>query len=172
MAKTVIRLRVNGELREGEAEPRVTAGDFLRNVLRCTGTHLGCEHGVCGACTIHVDGIAVRSCLLFAVQLDGCDVRTVEGLADGDRLNVVQQAFSDAHALQCGFCTPGMLMTVTALLEENPEPTEAEVREAIASNLCRCTGYVSIVEAVMTAAKKMSAAREASSETGIGRPAM
>ncbi|MGD9920792.1 MAG: (2Fe-2S)-binding protein [Pseudorhodoplanes sp.] len=169
MAKAAIRLRVNGEFREGEAEPRVTAGDFLRNVLRYTGTHLGCEHGVCGACTIHVDGVALRSCLLFAVQLDGCDVRTVEGLADGDRLNALQQAFSDAHALQCGFCTPGMLMTVTAFLEENPSPTEEEVREAIASNLCRCTGYVSIVEAVMKAARNISAAGKVASDAGTRR---
>ncbi len=160
MAKTAIRLRVNGVPHEGEAEPRVTAGDFLRNELRYTGTHLGCEHGVCGACTIQVDGVAIRSCLLFAVQLDGCDVRTVEGLADGERLNAVQQAFSDAHALQCGFCTPGMLMTVTAFLDENPDPTEEEVREAISSNLCRCTGYISIVEAVMKAARTLAAGRE------------
>lgn len=165
MAKTAIRLRVNGVPQEGEAEPRVTVADFLRNVLRYTGTHLGCEHGVCGACTIHVDGTAVRSCLMFAVQIDGCDVRTVEGLADGDRLSAIQQAFADTHALQCGFCTPGMLMTVTAFLEENPNPTEADVREAISSNLCRCTGYISIVEAVMKAAKALSAPRSSSNNS-------
>ena len=153
MTKVTIRLHVNGVLKEGEAEPRVTAADFLRDVLGYTGTHLGCEHGVCGACTIHVDGVAVRSCLLFGVQLDGCRVQTVEGLAVGDRLNVLQQAFADSHALQCGFCTPGMLMTVTGFLKENPRPSEHEVREAISSNLCRCTGYDSIVKAVMKAAK-------------------
>ncbi|MGE3992314.1 (2Fe-2S)-binding protein [Pseudorhodoplanes sp.] len=155
MAKVPVHLRVNGVARSGSAEPRVTAGDFLRNELHLTGTHLGCEHGVCGACTIHVDGAAVRSCLLFGVQLEGCDVRTVEGLADGDALNVIQQAFMKAHALQCGFCTPGMLMTVAAFLEENSDPTEEEVREAISSNLCRCTGYVTIVEAVLQAAAEI-----------------
>ncbi|HMN81202.1 MAG TPA: (2Fe-2S)-binding protein [Burkholderiaceae bacterium] len=157
MAKMPILLHVNGEPREGQAEPRVTAADFLRDELRLTGTHIGCEHGVCGACTIHVDGVAARSCLMYAVQLDGCSVRTVEGLADGDNLHAIQQAFAETHALQCGYCTPGMLMTVAAFLEENTDPTEAEVREAISSNLCRCTGYVSIVEAVLKAARAISA---------------
>lgn len=160
MAKIPIQLRLNGVLQEGRAEPFVTAADFLRNDLHLTGTHLGCEHGVCGACTIHVDGAAVRSCLLFAVQLDGCDVRTVEGLANGDRLNAIQQAFMDSHALQCGFCTPGMLMTVAAFLDENQNPTENEVREAISSNLCRCTGYISIIEAVLNAAGMHTEGRE------------
>ncbi|MGD9727398.1 MAG: (2Fe-2S)-binding protein [Nitrospiraceae bacterium] len=160
MAKIPIQLQVNGVHQEGSVESRVTAADFLRNDLHLTGTHLGCEHGVCGACTIHVDGVAVRSCLLFAVQLDGCEVRTVEGLADGVRLNEIQQAFMDAHAVQCGFCTSGMLMTVAAFLDENSDPSEEEVREAISSNLCRCTGYISIIEAVLNAARAQAEGRK------------
>jgi carbon-monoxide dehydrogenase small subunit len=130
----------------------MTLADFLRNELDLTGTHLGCEHGVCGTCTILLNGEAVRSCLLLAVQADGADLSTVEGLAQGNQLHPIQEAFRDCHALQCGFCTPGFLMTAYAFLKETPTPTEAEVREAISGNICRCTGYQSIVEAVIQAA--------------------
>jgi len=153
MAEVKVRLRVNGQQREASAEPRVTLADFLREPLRLTGTHLGCEHGVCGACTVLVDGAAVRSCLLFAVQADGADVTTIEGIAspDGD-LSPVQEAFRDCHGLQCGFCTPGFIVSVTAFLREHPDPTEAEIREALSGNLCRCTGYQGILHAVRQAA--------------------
>ena len=129
-------------------EPRLTLADFLRNELDLTGTHLGCEHGVCGACTILVDGEAVRSCLMLAVQADGATMMTVEGLANGDELHPLQVAFHENHALQCGFCTPGFLMTAYAFLRDNPNPTEAEVRTGISGNICRCTGYASIVKAI------------------------
>ena len=147
-----IRLFVNGERREGTVEPRTSLADFLRDGLDLTGTHVGCEHGVCGACTVLLDAEPVRACLLLAIQLDGAHVTTVEGLADGDRLHPLQQAFWDHHGLQCGFCTPGILLTAKALLEENPTPSDAEIREAIAGNLCRCTGYHFIVEAIRAAA--------------------
>jgi carbon-monoxide dehydrogenase small subunit len=147
-----IRLDVNGRLREGTVEPRTSLADFLRDGLDLTGTHVGCEHGVCGACTVLLDGEPVRSCLLLAVQMDGARLTTVEGLADGERLDTLQQAFWDHHGLQCGFCTPGILLTAKALLEENPHPTDEQIREAIAGNLCRCTGYHFIVEAVRAAA--------------------
>lgn len=130
----------------------MTLADFIRQDLDLTGTHLGCEHGVCGACTILMNGEAVRSCLLLAVQADGADLHTVESLADGDKLHPLQRAFQDRHALQCGFCTPGFLMTARAFLEENPMPTREEVREAIAGNICRCTGYQPIVDAILDAA--------------------
>jgi carbon-monoxide dehydrogenase small subunit len=145
-------MTVNGEARTGEAEPRMTLADFLRDELRLTGTHLGCEHGVCGACTVLLDGSSVRSCLLLAVQADGASIETVEGLAQGDELHPIQEAFWAEHALQCGFCTPGFLMTAVELLRENPDPTEDEVRHAISGNLCRCTGYVNIITAVRPAA--------------------
>jgi carbon-monoxide dehydrogenase small subunit len=147
-----IRLHVNGRPYEGTVEPRTSLADFLRDGLDLTGTHVGCEHGVCGACTVLLDGEPVRSCLVLAVQMDGAQLTTVEGLADGDRLSPLQQAFWDHHGLQCGFCTPGILLTATALLRENPRPTDAEIREAIAGNLCRCTGYHFIVEAIRAAA--------------------
>ena len=150
--KRSITMTVNGEARTGEAEPRMTLADFLRDELRLTGTHLGCEHGVCGACTVLLDGSSVRSCLLLAVQADGASIETVEGLAQGDELHPIQEAFWAEHALQCGFCTPGFLMTAVELLRENPDPTEDEVRHAISGNLCRCTGYVNIIKAVRTAA--------------------
>ena len=153
-----IRLFVNGERREGTVEPRTSLADFLRDGLDLTGTHVGCEHGVCGACTVLLDGEPVRACLLLAIQLDGAHVTTVEGLADGDRLHPLQQAFWDHHGLQCGFCTPGILLTAKALLDENPAPTDAEIREAIAGNLCRCTGYHFIVEAIRAAASGSSRA--------------
>jgi carbon-monoxide dehydrogenase small subunit len=152
-----IKLTVNGVRHSREVETRLTLGDFLRRDLGLTGTHLGCEHGVCGACTVHLDGEAVRSCILFAVQADGARVTTVEGLAKADgTLHPVQQAFRDHHGLQCGFCTPGMLMTLVALLAENANPTEREVREAISGNICRCTGYQGIVAAALDAARTVA----------------
>jgi carbon-monoxide dehydrogenase small subunit len=160
-----ITLRVNGTTYTGEAEPRKTLADFIREDCGLTGTHLGCEHGVCGACTILMDGQTVRSCLMFAVQAEGADLTTVEGLADGDRLHPIQQAYWDHHALQCGFCTPGFLMTTVEFLNDNPRPTEREIREGLAGNLCRCTGYQNIVKAVAAAAQTLAAARSALGET-------
>ncbi len=150
--KRVINLTVNGRAYERLVETRTTLADFLRNELDLTGTHLGCEHGVCGACTILLHGEAVRSCLLLAVQADGADLQTVEGLAQGNQLHPLQKAFQDRHALQCGFCTPGFLMTAFAFLKETPNPTEAQVREGISGNICRCTGYLPIVQAILQAA--------------------
>jgi carbon-monoxide dehydrogenase small subunit len=159
MTERTVRVTVNGKTYEKTVESRKTLADFLRDDLDLTGTHLGCEHGVCGACTIILDGAAVRSCLMFAVQVHGHDIQTVEGLADGDRLNPLQEAFREHHGLQCGFCTPGFLMTLTCFLRETPNPSEAEVREAIAGNLCRCTGYKNIVTAALAAARAASPAR-------------
>jgi carbon-monoxide dehydrogenase small subunit len=147
-----IRLHVNNRAYEGTVEPRTSLADFLRDGLDLTGTHVGCEHGVCGACTVLVDDEPMRSCLLLAVQMDGARLTTVEGLADGERLHPLQQAFWDHHGLQCGFCTPGILLTAKALLDENPHPTDEQIREAISGNLCRCTGYHFIVEAIRAAA--------------------
>ena len=152
-----ITFSVNGRNHRAVVEPRLLLADFLRRDLGLTGTHLGCEQGVCGSCTVVVDGETTRSCLMFAVQVDGSEVHTIEGLADDpDRLHPVQQAFWDHHGLQCGFCTPGMVLTAKALLEENPDPSEAEIREALAGNLCRCTGYVFIVDSVKAAAQRMA----------------
>jgi aerobic-type carbon monoxide dehydrogenase small subunit (CoxS/CutS family) len=154
-----VSVTVNGERHERTVESRLTLADFLRQDLGLTGTHLGCEHGVCGACTVLVDDRSARACLMLAVQANGHEVRTVEGLApkDGPRgsLNALQEAFWDNHGLQCGFCTPGMLMTLTELLAEKPDPTEAEVREALSGNLCRCTGYHNIVAAALDAARRL-----------------
>src|SRR5262245_64839445 len=150
-----LSLTLNGRKMSGEAEPRMLLSDFLRHVLGATGTHVGCEHGVCGCCTILLDGAAVRSCLLLAVQADASTIVTLEGLArDGD-LHPVQAAFREAHGLQCGFCTPGFIVATTAFLEEttNANPSEQEIREALSGNLCRCTGYQNIVEAVRVAAR-------------------
>jgi aerobic carbon-monoxide dehydrogenase small subunit len=147
-----VRVRVNGAEQERTVEVRKSLADFLRDDLDLTGTHVGCEHGVCGACTVLLEDEPVRSCLLLAVQVDGASLTTVEGLADGERLHPLQQAFWDHHGLQCGFCTPGILLTAKALLEENPHPSEDEIREAISGNLCRCTGYHFIVEAIRAAA--------------------
>src|SRR5688572_22069180 len=146
-----IRVTVNGASYEREVEARLTLADFLREELDLTGTQLGCEHGVCGACTILYNGEAVRSCLMLAVQADGAELMTVEGLAQGDTLHPLQQAFQEYHALQCGFCTPGFLMMAYALLQETPHPSRDEVREAIAGNICRCTGYAPIVQAIVQA---------------------
>ncbi len=150
-----ITLRVNGTDRDCEVEARTTLADCLRERLGLTGTHLGCEHGVCGACTVIVDGASVRACLMFAVQAQGAEIVTVEGLARQGEMTPLQEAFRDNHALQCGFCTPGFLTTATALLSETPDPTRDEVRHAISGNLCRCTGYVPIVDAILDAAARM-----------------
>ena len=147
-----IRLTVNGRPVEREAPARRSLADFLREDLGLTGTHVGCEHGVCGACTVLVDGQSARSCLLFAVQLDGAAVMTIEGLTPPEALSPLQQAFCDAHAMQCGFCTPGMIVAATELLAAHPAPTEAQIRDAIAGQLCMCTGYVNIVRAIQAAA--------------------
>ena len=148
-----IRVEVNGRTHERDVAVRMTLADFLRHELGLTGTHLGCEHGVCGACTVLLDDQSARSCLTLAVQADGERVTTVEGLARDGELSVLQQAFIDHHGLQCGYCTPGMLITLTELLRDHPDPSEAEVRLAISGNLCRCTGYSGIVRAALAAAK-------------------
>lgn len=154
--RRTMQLTINGRTHQAEVPVRMTLADFLRQQCRLTGTHVGCEHGVCGACTVQVDGRAVRSCTMFAVQADRCQVRTVEGLAGSDgELHPVQQAFRDCNGLQCGFCTPGMQMTIAAYLEENPNPDEQQVRELISGNICRCTGYQGIVRAAMQAAKTL-----------------
>ena len=159
MATRTIELVVNGETRAARAEPRTLLSDFLREGLGLTGTHVGCEHGVCGACTVLVDGESVRSCLMFAVQAEGAQVRTVEGLGTADDMHPLQEAFWEKHGLQCGFCTPGMLMTAVELLENAPAPGVEDIREAISGNLCRCTGYQTIVEAVQAAAERMQGGR-------------
>jgi len=152
-----IRLKVNGQEIEQKVEPRMSLVDFLRDELNLTGTHTGCEHGVCGACSVMVDGDAVRSCLMFAVQANDTEVTTVEGLAAGDgTLSALQDAFWETHAMQCGYCTPGMLIAAQSLLNTNDSPTDDEIRMALEGNLCRCTGYVQIVEAVALAAKRLS----------------
>ena len=150
-----VELVVNGEPRAAAAEPRTLLSDFLREQLGLTGTHVGCEHGVCGACTVLVNGESVRSCLMLAVQAAGTEVRTIEGLGSADDMHPLQEAFWEKHGLQCGFCTPGMLMTAVELLESTPAPSMDEIREAMSSNLCRCTGYQTIVEAVQAAAERM-----------------
>jgi carbon-monoxide dehydrogenase small subunit len=151
-----ISTTINGQPHTGDVEPRMLLSDYLRHELGLTGTHVGCEHGVCGACTVLLDGQPVRSCLMLAVQADGHEVLTVESLASStDDLHPIQEAFWEAHGLQCGFCTPGFLMTLVPFLAENPNPTEMEIREAISGNLCRCTGYQNIVEAARLAAEKM-----------------
>ncbi len=158
MNERTIRVTVNGQAYERTVEVRKTLADFLREDLDLTGTHVGCEHGVCGACTVIVNGEAVRSCLMFAAQANGAEILTVEGLADGDRLHPIQEAFWEHHGLQCGFCTPGILMTLVCFLKEHPHPTDREVREAISGNLCRCTGYQNIVASALAAADKLAAA--------------
>jgi carbon-monoxide dehydrogenase small subunit len=150
-----IAVTVNGRVYRREVETRMTLVDFLRHELDLTGTHVGCEHGVCGACTVLVSGASARACLLLAVQCDGAEIATVESLSDDGKLNPLQQAFQDNHGLQCGFCTPGVLMTLTEFLRDHPDPAEAEVREALSGNLCRCTGYQAIVAAALDAAQRM-----------------
>ena len=156
MADTrTIAVTVNGKAHQREVETRMTLADFLRHELNLTGTHVGCEHGVCGACTVLIGGTSARACLMLAVQCDGENVTTVEGLSAGEQLNPLQQAFQDNHGLQCGFCTPGMLITLTEFLRDHPDPTETEVREVLSGNLCRCTGYQPIVAAALDAAKRI-----------------
>jgi carbon-monoxide dehydrogenase small subunit len=151
-----ISITVNGQHYNEVVEPRMLLSDFIRHQLTLTGTHIGCEHGVCGSCTVLYDGKPIRSCLMFAIQADGHTITTVEGLGqDLDHLHPLQESFREAHGLQCGFCTPGFLMTLLPFLEENPDPSEEEIREAISGNLCRCTGYQHIVDAVKLAATKM-----------------
>ena len=155
MGDVEIELRVNGTARRAGVPPRLPLADYLRERCGLTGPHLGCEHGVCGACTVLLDGDAVRSCLMFAAQADGKKIRTVEGLADGDKLHPMQQAFMDHHGLQCGFCTPGFLMLAVGVLEREPGISDAELVDVLSSNLCRCTGYQNIIKAVRAAAKEM-----------------
>lgn len=154
MNKHLIEVTVNGTPYTKEVEPRLLLSDFLRHDLGLTGTHVGCEHGVCGACTVLFQGEPVRSCLILAVQADGCDVQTVEALGTPDEMHPLQEAFHEAHGLQCGFCTPGFLMTLLPYLEQNPDPSAEEIREAISGNLCRCTGYQHIVDAALLAAAR------------------
>ena len=154
--KRTIRVAVNGVEHERTVEARLTLADFLRDVCHLTGTHLGCEHGVCGACTVLLDDAAVRSCLIFAVQADGAEVTTVEGMGTPDELSPVQAAFRDHHGLQCGFCTPGFVVSVTAFLRDNPNPTDEEIRAGLSGNLCRCTGYQGILAAIRAAAEASS----------------
>ena len=161
MQRVPITLTVNGRSISAEVEARMTLADFLREQLGLTGTKLGCEYGVCGSCSVLWDGAAVRSCLVLAAQADGANLTTIEGLATGEAMHPVQQAFWEHHGLQCGFCTPGMVLTAVALLEENPAPSEEEIREALSGNLCRCTGYQNIVRAVRAAAEQMQAGRGA-----------
>ena len=157
MIRRPVSMTVNGKPRAGDVPPRMTLVDYLRDTLALTGTHAGCEHGVCGACTVLLDGAPVRACLMFAVQADGHEITTVEGLADEDgALSTLQHCFWESHAMQCGYCTPGMLMTAQALLESNPSPSTAEIRDAISGNLCRCTGYQQIVEAIALAAERLN----------------
>jgi carbon-monoxide dehydrogenase small subunit len=161
MDKETVRLVVNGTSYERAVEPRLLLSDFLREELRLTGTHVGCEHGVCGTCTVLIDGRTARSCLTLAVQADGAEIRTIESLGSAEALHPIQQAFWEKHGLQCGFCTPAMLMSAVELLEANPRPSRADIVEAIGGNLCRCTGYQNIIAAVERAAELMTPVREA-----------
>lgn len=150
-----VSITVNGTQVQAEVEPRLLLIDYLRRHARTTGPHIGCEEGICGACTVDVDGVTLKSCLVFAIQMDRCAITTVEALADGSTLDPLQDAFAECHALQCGYCTPGMLMSARALLAANPDPSEAEIREALQGNLCRCTGYQNIISAVELAARRL-----------------
>ena len=155
--KNNISISVNGKSHSGEVEPRTLLVDYLREHLSLTGTHIACDTSSCGACTIHIDGKAVKSCTVLAVQADGCEITTVEGIAQGDSLHPIQEGFKEEHGLQCGFCTPGMMMTALDLLKQNPNPSEHEIREALEGNFCRCTGYHNIVKSIQYAANKMNA---------------
>ena len=166
MSTQHISVTVNGTAQEADVEARLLLVHFLRDTLGLTGTHIGCDTSHCGACTVHLDGETAKSCTVLAVQADGHEVKTIEGMADGATLHPLQQAFWDQHGLQCGFCTPGMIMQSAWLLGENPDPTEAEIREGISGNLCRCTGYVNIVKAIQQAAAEMATA----AETQTGSP--
>jgi aerobic-type carbon monoxide dehydrogenase small subunit (CoxS/CutS family) len=156
--KKTVRMKVNGVTHESDVEPRTTLVDFLRGPLALTGTHVGCEHGVCGACTILVDGRSARSCLMLAVQADGTEITTVEGLATPEGLHPIQQAFIEEHGLQCGFCTPGFLMSLVELLNENPDPSDDEIKDVLGGQICRCTGYQSILKSVHSAIAKLRTA--------------
>jgi carbon-monoxide dehydrogenase small subunit len=156
-----VALTVNGEAREADVEPRFLLVHLLRDVFGLTGTHIGCDTSNCGACTVHVDGESVKSCTMLAVQADGAEIRTIEGMADGAALHPLQQAFWDQHGLQCGFCTPGMIMQAAWLLDQNPTPSEHEIREGISGNLCRCTGYVNIVKAIQQASGQLETGESA-----------
>jgi carbon-monoxide dehydrogenase small subunit len=161
-----VSMTVNGEAHEADVEPRLLLVHFLRDSLGLTGTHVGCDTSNCGACTVHIDGESAKSCTMLAVQADGRQIKTIEGMADGATLHPLQQAFWDQHGLQCGFCTPGMIMQSAWLLADNPDPSEQEIREGISGNLCRCTGYVNIVKSIQQAAAEMTAA----AETQAGSP--
>ncbi|HEY8198140.1 MAG TPA: (2Fe-2S)-binding protein [Candidatus Limnocylindrales bacterium] len=158
MSTIHVSVTVNGEAREADVEPRLLLVHLLRDVFGLTGTHIGCDSSNCGACTVHVDGVSAKACTMLAVQVDGREVKTIEGMASEPTLHPLQQAFWDQHGLQCGFCTPGMIMQSAWLLEQNPDPTEDEIRAGIAGNLCRCTGYVNIVKSIQQAAAEMRAA--------------
>ncbi len=161
MSNHDIKIKVNGVVRTGTVSARTTLADFLREDCRLTGTHIGCEHGICGACSVEYDGQPVRSCLMYAVQADGHEVTTVEGLSDKDgKLSALQDAFCDTHALQCGFCTPAMLISAQSLLNETLKPTDEQIREALSANICRCTGYVQIFQAVRLAAERLRSGKE------------
>lgn len=160
MSNVTISVRVNGTPYTRSVEPRMLLSDFLREELELKGTHVGCEHGVCGTCTVLLDGQSVRSCLMFAVQVDGAEVRTVESLAKDGKMHALQEGFWEKHGLQCGFCTPAMLMVATELVENNPNPSLEEIQEAVSSNLCRCTGYYNIVESIQAGIAKMQEARK------------
>jgi aerobic carbon-monoxide dehydrogenase small subunit len=157
MQNQTVTIQINGRKRTADIPPRLLLSDCLRHKMGMPGTHVGCEHGVCGSCTVIVDGRATRSCLMFAVQADGCEVTTVEGLSNGDALHPIQEAFWEEHGLQCGFCTPGMLMAAKELLAHTPDPSDDEIREAISGNLCRCTGYTYIINAIRSAGAKLRA---------------
>ena len=163
--KRKVALMVNGRRREDEVEPRLLLVHYLRDVAGLTGTHVGCDTSQCGACTVHVDGKAIKSCTMFAVQAEGATVTTIEGMADGEKLHPLQQAFWDEHGLQCGFCTPGFIMASAYLLAENPNPTEDEIRKGLEGNLCRCTGYVNIIKSVQSAAATMGGANKSGTTT-------
>jgi carbon-monoxide dehydrogenase small subunit len=166
MSKHDITIKVNGVSRQASVPARMTLADFLREELRLTGTHVGCEHGICGSCSVEFDGLPIRSCLMYAVQADGHQVMTVEGLATGPgELSVLQDAFCETHALQCGFCTPGMLMSAQSLLNETLEPSDEQIREALSANICRCTGYVQIFEAIRLAARRLRESGAVSKKT-------
>lgn len=155
MSNVTVKARVNGLAISKSVEPRMLLSDFLREELELKGTHVGCEHGVCGTCTVLIDGQSVRSCLMFAPQIDGAEVRTVESLAKDGKMNALQEGFWEKHGLQCGFCTPGMLMVATELIEKNASPSIEQIKEAVSSNLCRCTGYYNIVESIQAGIQKM-----------------
>ena len=160
MANVTVNVRVNGVSHSRSVEPRMLLSDFLRDELKLKGTHVGCEHGVCGTCTVLIDDQSARACLMFAAQVDGAEVRTVESLAASGKMHALQEGFWEKHGLQCGFCTPGMLMVTTELLEHNPDPSIEDIKEAVSSNLCRCTGYYNIVESVQAAVTLMKGAAQ------------